>query len=72
MPQISSMSRGPAPLPVHADAATGFDEVTKGYVPWSMSRSRALRALEDDRVVAVQGVPHELGGVRDVLLDAVP
>ena len=37
MPQISSMSFGPTPAPMHADPATGFDEVTKGYVPWSMS-----------------------------------
>ena len=39
MPQISSMSFGPTPVPVHAEALTGFDEVTNGYVPWSMSSS---------------------------------
>ena len=37
MPQISSMSFGPAPVPVEAEPATGFEEVTNGYVPWSMS-----------------------------------
>ena len=39
MPQISSMSFGPTPVPVHARARTGLDEVTNGYVPWSMSSS---------------------------------
>ena len=39
IPQISSMSFGPTPAPMQADAAIGFDEVTKGYVPWSMSSS---------------------------------
>ena len=38
-PQISSRSFGPAPVPVAALAATGFDDVTNGYVPWSMSSS---------------------------------
>ena len=39
MPQISSMSFGPTPVPVQALADTGFEEVTNGYVPWSMSSS---------------------------------
>ena len=39
MPQISSMSFGPMPVPMHAEAETGLDEVTNGYVPWSMSSS---------------------------------
>ena len=30
MPQISSMSFGPTPVPVQAEAETGFEEVTKG------------------------------------------
>jgi hypothetical protein len=30
MPQISSMSFGPTPVPVHALALTGFEDVTKG------------------------------------------
>ncbi len=30
---------GPTPAPVQAPPAVGFDDVTKGYVPWSMSRS---------------------------------
>jgi hypothetical protein len=30
MPQISSMSLGPAPVPVQAEPATGFEDVTKG------------------------------------------
>jgi hypothetical protein len=38
-PQTSSMSFGPTPVPVHALALTGLDEVTNGYVPWSMSSS---------------------------------
>ncbi len=29
---------GPTPAPVQAPPAVGLDEVTKGYVPWSMSR----------------------------------
>ena len=28
---------GPMPLPVQAPPATGFDDVTNGYVPWSRS-----------------------------------
>src|SRR3954447_24412570 len=39
IPQTSSMSRGPTPAPPQAAPATGFDEVTNGYVPWSMSSS---------------------------------
>src|SRR4029079_14240736 len=38
-PHTSSMSLGPTPAPTHAAPATGLDEVTNGYVPWSMSRS---------------------------------
>ncbi|CAM5596234.1 Purine nucleoside phosphorylase OS=Streptomyces tendae OX=1932 GN=GUR47_16200 PE=3 SV=1 [Streptomyces tendae] len=30
---------GPTPAPVQAPPTVGFDEVTKGYVPWSMSSS---------------------------------
>jgi len=33
MPTMSVRSRGPSPEPVQAPPATGFDEVTKGYVP---------------------------------------
>ena len=36
-PQISSMLRGPTPAPTQAAPATGLEEVTNGYVPWSMS-----------------------------------
>ena len=39
MPQTSSMSFGPTPVPTQADAETGLEEVTNGYVPWSMSSS---------------------------------
>ena len=39
IPHTSSMSFGPTPLPMQADAAIGFEEVTNGYVPWSMSSS---------------------------------
>jgi hypothetical protein len=28
---------GPMPEPTHAPPAVGFDDVTKGYVPWSTS-----------------------------------
>ena len=31
------MRVGPMPVPVQAAPATGLDEVTNGYVPWSMS-----------------------------------
>ena len=31
------MRVGPTPAPVQAAPAIGLDEVTKGYVPWSMS-----------------------------------
>ena len=30
---------GPTPEPVQAPPAVGLEEVTKGYVPWSMSSS---------------------------------
>ena len=30
---------GPTPEPVQAPPAVGFEEVTKGYVPWSTSSS---------------------------------
>ncbi len=30
---------GPTPAPVQAPPAVGFEDVTKGYVPWSMSSS---------------------------------
>ena len=41
MPITRLMWRGPMPAPVHAPPATGFDDVTKGYVPWSRSRNVA-------------------------------
>ena len=39
MPHTSSIWVGPIPEPTQAAPATGFDEVTNGYVPWSMSSS---------------------------------
>ena len=36
-----NMRRGPIPVPVAAHDATGFDDVTNGYVPWSRSRNVA-------------------------------
>ena len=39
MPQTSWMSFGPTPAPTQAAPAIGFDDVTNGYVPWSMSSS---------------------------------
>ena len=41
MPMTRSMWRGPRPLPTDAPPATGFDDVTNGYVPWSTSRKVA-------------------------------
>src|SRR3989337_511485 len=35
------MFLGPTPAPISAPPATGFEEVTKGYVPWSRSRKVA-------------------------------
>ena len=40
-PMMRSSRPGPTPTPVAAFAATGFDEVTNGYVPWSRSSSVA-------------------------------
>src|SRR4051812_40107239 len=40
-PTTRSMWRGPTPAPVQAPPATGFDDVTNGYVPWSRSRNVA-------------------------------
>ena len=36
-PHTSSMLLGPTPVPTHAAPDSGLDEVTNGYVPWSMS-----------------------------------
>ena len=38
-PITRSIRVGPIPIPVAAAPAIGFDEVTKGYVPWSRSSS---------------------------------
>ena len=38
-PHTSSMSFGPTPAPAQALPATTLEEVTNGYVPWSMSSS---------------------------------
>jgi hypothetical protein len=38
-PITSSIRVGPIPMPVAAAPATGFEEVTNGYVPWSRSSS---------------------------------
>ena len=37
MPIISFIKRGPKPDPVIELPAVVFDDVTKGYVPWSIS-----------------------------------
>ena len=37
IPQTSSMLFGPMPVPTQAAPASGLEEVTNGYVPWSMS-----------------------------------
>ena len=36
-PSTRSIRVGPIPVPVQAAPAVGLDDVTKGYVPWSMS-----------------------------------
>src|SRR5918993_4847332 len=36
-PITRSIRVGPTPAPVHTPPAIGFEEVTKGYVPWSTS-----------------------------------
>jgi len=36
-PITLSINVGPTPAPMHAPPDIGFDEVTKGYVPWSKS-----------------------------------
>ena len=41
IPTIRSMWRGPSPLPTAAPPEMGFDDVTYGYVPWSISRNVA-------------------------------
>src|SRR5262249_48143220 len=37
-PRTASIIVGPTPEPLQAPPATGLDEVTNGYVPWSTSR----------------------------------
>jgi hypothetical protein len=41
IPMMRSRWRGPTPAPAQAPPATGFEEVTNGYVPWSRSRNVA-------------------------------
>jgi len=57
------MRVGPIPEPTHAPPAVGFDDVTKGYVPWSTSSSvpcdpssRTVLALFERRVEQQAGV----------------
>ena len=71
MPQISSMSFGPTPVPVQAAAATGFDEVTNGYVPWSMSSSAPCAPSKITMPVGVEHLVGEARRVGDVLLEPV-
>ena len=39
MPRTRSIERGPTPAPAHAPPEVHVEEVTNGYVPWSMSSS---------------------------------
>ena len=70
-PQTSSMSFGPTPAPTHAAPATGFEEVTNGYVPWSMSSSAPWAPSKSTTPVVVERAVGERRGVGDVLLEAV-
>ena len=72
MPQISSMSFGPTPVPVQAEAETGFERGHERIRAVVDVQQRALRALEEDVVAGVQDVPGELGGIGDELRDPVP
>ena len=65
------MSVGPTPAPTVAAPAIGFDDVTKGYVPWSEVEEGRLGALEDHRLATVERVPAELRRVGDVRLEPV-
>ena len=71
MPQTSSMSFGPTPAPTHAAPATGFEEVTNGYVPWSMSSSAPCAPSKQHEPVRVEAIPDDARRVGDVLLEAV-
>ena len=62
MPQTSSSEPGPTPAPGPAAPATVFDEVTNGYVPWSMS-SRAPWAPSNTTRPPSSSTRHAIGGV---------
>jgi hypothetical protein len=59
------MRVGPIPSPVAASPATGFEEVTNGYVPWSRSRRVPQRLVHDQRRVCdVRAEPFRVALVR--------
>ena len=56
---------------MQAAPATGFDEVTNGYVPWSMSSSAPCAPSKSTMLPVVEHVPASARGVGDVLLEPV-
>ena len=71
MPQTSSIAFGPMPRP---DACGARQRVRGGHERIGAVvdvQHRSLRALEDHRLAVVEHLPHQLRGVRDVLLQAV-
>ena len=71
-PQISSRSLGPQPVPVRRAGGDGVGRRHEGIRAVVDVEQRPLGALEDDVPAAVDHVPGQPRGVRDVLLDPVP
>ena len=49
IPTISPKCFGPIPVPAITPPIDAFDEVTNGYVPWSMSRRLPFAPFNQDR-----------------------
>ena len=71
MPHTSSIAFGPTPAPTHAAPATGFEEVTNGYVPWSMSSIVPCAPSKTTVPPALERLVAEQRRVGDVRLEPV-
>ena len=71
MPHTSSSAPGPTPAPGPAAAATVFDEVTNGYVPWSMSSSAPCAPSKTTSPPSSSASPRDRRRVRDERLEPV-
>ena len=56
---------GPTPAPVQAPPAVGFEDVTKGYVPWSTSSSVPWPPSKQHDLAVVERLVQQQRGVGD-------